>query len=89
MFVSDRIFNIAEAKTHLSKIIDRVEKGEEITIARNNKPVAVISAARKTPEEIVATGVALRERIRARNGGRGVLEPGESWRDFVDEGRRF
>jgi prevent-host-death family protein len=32
--------NIHEAKTHLSKLIQRVECGEEITIARAGKPVA-------------------------------------------------
>lgn len=33
-------FNIQEAKTHLSRLIDRVERGEEIVLARNGKPVA-------------------------------------------------
>ena len=87
--MENRTFNIAEAKTHLSKIIARVEQGEEITIARNNKPVAVISAARKSVDEIIAAGVALRESIRARIGGQNVLGPGETWRDFIDEGRRM
>jgi prevent-host-death family protein len=32
--------NIHEAKTQLSKLIDRVAHGEEITIARSGKPVA-------------------------------------------------
>jgi prevent-host-death family protein len=32
--------NIHDAKTHLSKLIQRVEMGEEITIARAGKPVA-------------------------------------------------
>ena len=31
---------IAEAKAHLSALIDRVEAGEEIIIARRGKPVA-------------------------------------------------
>lgn len=34
-----RQINIHEAKTHLSKIIDRVLEGEEVIIARNNKPL--------------------------------------------------
>ncbi|PZG09688.1 prevent-host-death protein [Micromonospora craterilacus] len=33
-------FNIHEAKTHLSRIIERVEHGEEITISRAGQPVA-------------------------------------------------
>lgn len=32
--------NIHEAKTHLSRLLERVEAGEEITIARAGKPVA-------------------------------------------------
>ena len=34
------IVNIHEAKTHLSKLIARVEAGEEIVIARDGSPVA-------------------------------------------------
>jgi prevent-host-death family protein len=33
-------FNIHEAKTHLSRLIVRVEEGEEIVISRAGKPVA-------------------------------------------------
>ena len=32
--------NIHEAKTHLSRLLARVEAGEEVVIARNGKPVA-------------------------------------------------
>lgn len=32
--------NVYEAKTHLSKLLERVEAGEEIVIARHGKPVA-------------------------------------------------
>ena len=32
--------NIHETKTHLSKLVSRVEMGEEITISRSGKPVA-------------------------------------------------
>ena len=32
--------NLNEAKTHLSKLIERVRAGEEITIAKSGKPVA-------------------------------------------------
>jgi prevent-host-death family protein len=32
--------NIHEAKTHLSRLVERVEAGEEIVIARSGKPVA-------------------------------------------------
>lgn len=41
--------NVHEAKTHLSKLLARVAKGEEITIAKAGEPVARLVPARKTP----------------------------------------
>lgn len=45
-------FNIHEAKTNLSRIIERVEHGEEIIISRAGHPVAKVipltRAARRT-----------------------------------------
>jgi prevent-host-death family protein len=35
-------FNIHEAKTNLSRIIERVERGEEIIISRAGTPVAKV-----------------------------------------------
>ena len=35
-------FNIHDAKTNLSRIIDRVEHGEEIIISRAGTPVAKV-----------------------------------------------
>ncbi|MEV6813959.1 type II toxin-antitoxin system prevent-host-death family antitoxin [Micromonospora sp. NPDC051296] len=35
-------FNIHEAKTNLSRIIERVEHGEEIVISRAGQPVAKV-----------------------------------------------
>lgn len=47
---------IFEAKTHLSSLLDEVEKGGEITITRHGKPVAKLVQikirAEFTPEEI-------------------------------------
>ncbi len=33
-------FNVHEAKTHLSRLLERAEAGEEIIIARSGRPVA-------------------------------------------------
>ncbi len=39
--------NVYDAKTHLSRLLERVEAGEEIVIARAGKPVArLVPAAR-------------------------------------------
>jgi prevent-host-death family protein len=43
--------NVHEAKTHFSKLLARVEKGERITVARGGKPVA-----RLVPSEAPAAG---------------------------------
>jgi prevent-host-death family protein len=36
--------NIHDAKTHLSKLIERASQGEEVIIARAGKPVARLTA---------------------------------------------
>jgi antitoxin (DNA-binding transcriptional repressor) of toxin-antitoxin stability system len=36
--------NIHEARTHLSKLIDRASNGESFIIARSGRPVATLSA---------------------------------------------
>lgn len=45
--------NVHEAKTHLSRLLQRVERGERIVIARAGRPVAVLQAveapARRQP----------------------------------------
>ncbi len=34
------IFNIHDAKMHFSKLLERVQRGEEVVIAKAGKPVA-------------------------------------------------
>lgn len=41
--------NIHEAKTHFSRLIERVEQGEEIIIARAGRPVARLVPVRRRP----------------------------------------
>ena len=53
--------NIHEAKTHLSRLVERVEAGEEVTIARAGRPVARLVPLRTVrPRKLGA----LRGRIR-------------------------
>ena len=44
--------NIHEAKTHLSKLLERVKSGEEIIIARSGKPVARLCALASKKEKL-------------------------------------
>jgi prevent-host-death family protein len=41
--------NVHEAKTHLSRLLERVEAGEEIILARNGKAVAMLVPVRRAP----------------------------------------
>ena len=47
------IVNIHEAKTHLSRLLERVEAGEEIIIARAGKPIARLQPFRPSPVQRV------------------------------------
>ncbi len=42
--------NVHEAKTRLSELLARVERGEEIVIARGGAPVARLTAVSPVPE---------------------------------------
>lgn len=44
-----KIWNIHEAKTHLSRILEQVEGGDEVVIARNGEPVARLVPVAKEP----------------------------------------
>jgi len=74
-----------EAKTHLSDLLDRVARGEKITITRHGVPAALLvpvqeKEAKLTHREIVEGMRALRKRVKP--GKMGV-------REMVKEGRRF
>jgi prevent-host-death family protein len=44
------LINIHEAKTHLSRLVERVEAGEELVIARAGRPVARLVPYRERRE---------------------------------------
>jgi prevent-host-death family protein len=74
-----------EAKTHLSALLDRVAKGEKITITRHGVPAAVLvpvaqAETKLSHNEIVEGMRALRTRVKAGN---------MTVREMVNEGRRF
>ena len=49
--------NIAEAKTQLSRYVDRVEKGETMVLCRRNVPVAEIRPIPKAPAGLRPVGI--------------------------------
>lgn len=44
--------NLADAKAHLSELVDRVEAGDSIDITRRGKPVARLTAVAKPRQRI-------------------------------------
>lgn len=67
--------NMHEAKTHLSKLVERVEAGEEIVISRAGTP-----AAKLVPVSRQKTGK------RKLGGWEGIEVPtDEEWREFKKE----
>jgi len=74
-----------EAKTHLSELLDRVGRGETITITRHGVPAAMLvpierAGKKLTHQEIVDGMRALRKRVKPDT---------MSVREMVEEGRRF
>jgi prevent-host-death family protein len=49
------VINLADAKAHLSELVDRVEAGDSIDITRRGKPVARLTAVTRPRQRIDAT----------------------------------
>lgn len=74
-----------EAKTHLSKLLDRVSKGECITITRHGLPVAVLQPPEGWRDrQKVAEAIARIEKFSKDN----TLGPDLTIRDLIEQGRR-
>ncbi|BAC89621.1 type II toxin-antitoxin system Phd/YefM family antitoxin [Gloeobacter violaceus] len=72
-----------EAKTHLSALLDRVERGEVVVITRHGKPVAQLIAAGATERSNVEQTIAKLKALR-----KGSSLAPFSWKELRDEGRR-
>lgn len=73
-----------EAKTHLPQLLDRVAKGEKITITKHGVPVAMLvpaaGAARPDVEEAVQKLLEF---------GKGRTLGDLTIREMIEEGRRY
>ena len=72
-----------EAKTHLSKLLERVAKGERIAIEKHGVPVATLEPARRSKREPADKVIADLKRFRA-----GHRLGSLSIREMIEEGRR-
>lgn len=74
-----------EAKTHLASLLDRVAKGEKITITRHGVPAALL-----VPVGPVERKLSHKEIVDGMRNLRRRVKPGKmSVRDMVNEGRRY
>ncbi len=67
-------FGAFEAKNKLSALLDRVEKGEEITITRHVRPVARLVPATEQIDQTQALAALQRMRDRAVEAGLGPFD---------------
>lgn len=51
--------NLAQAKAHLSELLDKVEAGEEVVITRHGRPVAHVSPATRPKQPLRLQELAL------------------------------
>jgi antitoxin (DNA-binding transcriptional repressor) of toxin-antitoxin stability system len=57
-----RLVNVHQAKTHLSQLLQKVEQGQEVVIARSGVPIARL-VAWQAPSQPVAAPGAMRGQI--------------------------
>jgi len=50
------LVNVHQAKTHLSQLLQKVEQGEDVVIARSGVPVARLVAWRAPTQPVAAPG---------------------------------
>ena len=75
-----------EAKNRLGQLLDRVERGEEVTITRHGKEVARLVPVRPGFNRDKARAAVRRLRERAEQRGFGRFDWAE-WKSFRDQGR--
>ena len=57
--MSNQSIGLFEAKTHLSELINRVERGEEVVITRHNKAVAKLVPVTRTRQLVAGRQAAI------------------------------
>lgn len=80
-----------EAKTHLPKLLERVEKGERFVITRHGRPVAELTPVANRDASGIRHAIGELRNVRKSLARRGVrlndiLRPGESLRELAHEG---
>ncbi len=74
-----------EAKTRLSALLDRVSRGEKITITRHGVPAAMLVPVEETKTKLTHKEIVEGMRKLRKQVGRGKINLSE----IIEEGRRF
>ena len=74
-----------EAKTHLSELIARAERGEEVVITRHNKPVAKLVPIGRAPRTVAQRRQAALAALQAFEP---IAVPGATVAELIAAGRR-
>ena len=72
-----------DAKTHLSSLLDKVSRGEEVLITRRGLPVATLIPAVRSEQARTEDAIQELRALRA-----GLRLGGLDWKVLRDEGRR-
>jgi prevent-host-death family protein len=78
-----RTVGTEEAKTHLSRLIDEVTRGQEVAITKNGTPVALLVPVPSTQKPDVREVIRQLQELR-----RGITLGTLSLREMIEEGRR-
>ncbi len=72
-----------EAKTHLSALLEKVRRGEEVVITKRGKAVARLVSAEQADQSKTATNIKQLLSLRKQ-----ITLDGHDWKSLRDEGRR-
>jgi prevent-host-death family protein len=72
-----------EAKTHLTRLLDRVAAGEQITITRHGTPIARLVPVKPTSSRQIGDTIA-----KLKEFSKGQTLAGLKLKDLINEGRR-
>ena len=83
-----------EAKTHLSQLLERTQKGEHFVITKHGRPVAKLVPVSRTDGDAVRRTItnirSFRETLRKRGiRMQGLLKKDEGLRDLAHQGHRY
>lgn len=81
-----KTFGTFDARVQLGRLLDRVERGERLTITRNDRPVATLAPVVPPGERTLSQAGELREQFRFFRQAHPL--PDVTTRELIEEGRK-